>query len=143
MLFKSVIYNIIVLAMFFYLSWEMTLFTLGLMLPTMIFGPVYGKFMKRIQKEISDGKAAASNVAEEAFSNIRTVKAFATEERECISYEKCNDTIFEKAKQAAYAYGIFQCVMQFVMFGSLDALIYFAAYLNGNDRLSIGSFTAF
>jgi len=48
LLFKSIIYNLIVLAMFFYLSWEMTVFTLGLMLPTMIFGPVYGKFMKRI-----------------------------------------------------------------------------------------------
>jgi ABC-type bacteriocin/lantibiotic exporter with double-glycine peptidase domain len=33
--------------------------------------------------------------------------------------------------------------MQFVMFGSLDALVYFAAYLNSNDGLSIGDFTAF
>jgi len=33
--------------------------------------------------------------------------------------------------------------MQFVMFGSLDALIYFAAYLNDKDMLTIGNFTAF
>ena len=29
------------------------------------------------------------------------------------------------------------------MFGSLDALVYFAAFLNSNDGLSIGDFTAF
>jgi ABC-type multidrug transport system fused ATPase/permease subunit len=33
--------------------------------------------------------------------------------------------------------------MQFVIFGSLDALVYFAAYLNSNDGLSIGDFTSF
>lgn len=72
----------------------MTLFILALMTPTMVFGPIYGKFMKRIMKDISDGKAAASNVAEEAFSNIRTVKAFATEDRECLTYENKNNYIF-------------------------------------------------
>jgi ABC-type bacteriocin/lantibiotic exporter with double-glycine peptidase domain len=33
--------------------------------------------------------------------------------------------------------------MQFVMFGSLDALVYFAAYLYTNGELSIGDFTSF
>jgi len=34
-------------------------------------------------------------------------------------------------------------VMQFVMFGSLDALVYFAAYLNSENELTIGEFTSF
>mmetsp|Transcript_17902 Transcript_17902/g.27686 ORF Transcript_17902/g.27686 Transcript_17902/m.27686 type:complete len:82 (+) Transcript_17902:666-911(+) len=80
--------------MFFYLSWKMTLFTLGVMLPTMFFGPVYGRFMRKVNKDISDGKARASNIAEEAFSNIRTVKAFATEDVECVAYAKENDYVF-------------------------------------------------
>ena len=33
--------------------------------------------------------------------------------------------------------------MQFVMFGSLDALVYFAAWLNSLNELSIGQFTSF
>jgi ABC-type bacteriocin/lantibiotic exporter with double-glycine peptidase domain len=33
--------------------------------------------------------------------------------------------------------------MQFIMFGSLDLLVYFAAYLNSNDGLTIGEFTSF
>lgn len=121
----------------------MTLFTLGIMLPTMCFGPVYGRAMRRLQKEISDGKAAASALAEEAFSNVRTVKAFATEDRECTSYGEKNDYVFAKAKEAAVCYGFFQFVMQFVMFGSLDALVYFASYLNAEGALTIGEFTSF
>jgi ABC-type multidrug transport system fused ATPase/permease subunit len=81
--------------MFFYISWKMALFTMGVMLPTLFAGPIYGKFMKKISKSISDGKAAASNVAEEAFSNIRTVKAFATEDRECNAYAEKNDFIYK------------------------------------------------
>jgi hypothetical protein len=33
--------------------------------------------------------------------------------------------------------------MQIVMFGSLDALVYFAAYLNSKGGLTIGEFTSF
>ena len=106
-------------------------------------GPIYGKFAKRIRKEISDAKAESSNVAEEAIANIRTVKAFATEELECTEYQHKNDTIYAKAKLQAFWYGGFQFCMQFIMFGSLDALVYFAAYLNSNDGLTIGEFTSF
>jgi ABC-type multidrug transport system fused ATPase/permease subunit len=143
MLVKSGVYNLVVLVMFFVISWKMTLFTLGVMLPTMCFGPVYGRFMRKINKQISDEKAAASNIAEEAFSNIRTVKAFATEDTECIDYAQKNDSVFAMAKRAARCYGGFQFMMTFVMFGSMDALIYFAAFLNSKDGLSIGDFTSF
>jgi ABC-type multidrug transport system fused ATPase/permease subunit len=107
MMVKSALYCIIVLIMFFLISWKMTLFTLGVMLPTTIAGPIYGKFAKRIRKEISDAKADASNVAEEAIANIRTVKAFATEETECIEYQYKNDVVFFKAKHQAFWYGGF------------------------------------
>lgn len=129
--------------MFFYISWQMTLFTFGVMLPTMFFGPIYGKFMRKINKTISDGKAEASSIAEEAFVNIRTVKAFATEDSECKAYAAKNDFVFINAKKAAMAYGLFQFTMTFVMFGSLDALVYFAAFLNRNGTLTIGEFTMF
>ena len=40
-------------------------------------------------------------------------------------------------------YGAFSFFMQFVMFGSLDALIYFAAVLVLDKQLTIGDFTSF
>lgn len=83
MLVKSLLFSIVVLVMFFIISWEMTLFTLAIMVPGMTSGPMYGRYIRKIMKEISDVKAESSAIAEEAFSNIRTVKAFATEDREC------------------------------------------------------------
>lgn len=93
--------------MFFIISWKMTLFTLGVMLPSMLFGPIYGRFSKKIQKDISDAKAASSNIAEEAFSNIRTVKAFANEDAECREYSEKNNIIYLLSAKAAFWYGGF------------------------------------
>jgi len=121
----------------------MSLFTIGIMLPCMLFGPMYGKAVRNVRKEVSDCQAEASSVAEESFSNIRTVKAFATEDRECNEYSVRNEKVFVKARLAALYYGLFSLVMQFVMFGSLDAMVYFASYLNTINELTIGEFTQF
>jgi ABC-type multidrug transport system fused ATPase/permease subunit len=48
----------------------------------------FGKFIKKITKEIQDAKAEGSILAEEGISNIRTVKAFSSEEMEVESYLK-------------------------------------------------------
>ena len=79
----------------------------AILAPVFVLTPIYGKSMKTINKDISDGKAASSNVAEEAMSNVRTVKAFATEDVECMRYAKKNDYVYKRAKSAAICYGFF------------------------------------
>ena len=93
MALRCCLFILICLGVFFYLSWKMTLFTLGVMLPTMCFGPIYGRFMKVVNKAISENKAKASEAAEECFSNVRTVKAFSTEDHETTSYWNKNEGI--------------------------------------------------
>ena len=66
--------------MLFFISWKMTLFTLAVMVPGLVFMPIYGKFVAKIAKNITNGNAEANIIAEESFSNIRTVKSFATED---------------------------------------------------------------
>lgn len=81
-------------------------------------------------------------MAEEAFANIRTVKAFATEEIECASFAKMNDAVYETGKKAAIYYGLFNFSTELIIFGSIDALVFFASYLIQNDNtFSIGKFT--
>ena len=109
----------------------------------MCFGPIYGSYMKYINKIISDAKAAATEVAEEAFSNIRTVKAFATEDHETVSYYEKNEKVFDAEVSAGKAYGCFQFMVTFVMFGTLDALIYFASFLVRHHGFKIGNFATF
>jgi len=49
MLLKATTYCAVVLAMFFYISWKMTLFTLAIMLPGIILMPTWGRYKKRIE----------------------------------------------------------------------------------------------
>lgn len=79
-LIRSSLFCIIVIGILFYVSWEMTLFTIGIMLPMMCFTPIYGSVIQKIQKDISDKTARQTETSEESFSNIRTIKAFASED---------------------------------------------------------------
>ena len=107
MVIKSTLYILLCLAVFFYISWQMSLFTLGVMLPVLCLGPIYGGFVREYNKKISDAKASASEHAEEIFGNVRTVKAFATEDAECLIYQERNDEIFAYEFKVAIAYGFF------------------------------------
>lgn len=82
MFLRALILIIGFFAILFYISPQLTGATLGSILPMIIFSVFYGRAMKKIQKEIQDKKALTTTLAEEAFSNIRTVKAFATEVEE-------------------------------------------------------------
>ena len=79
MFIRSFIFIIATICFLFAISWALTLAMLGSILPVILFTIFYGKAMKLNQKEIQDKKALISTIAEESFSNIRTVKAFATE----------------------------------------------------------------
>jgi ABC-type multidrug transport system fused ATPase/permease subunit len=52
---RSGLYNTCVTVLLFILSWKMTLFMLAVLTPALVAGPIYGKFRRRIAKEISDG----------------------------------------------------------------------------------------
>lgn len=58
----------------------MTIFMFVILLPMLIIVPNIGRYFKKIQKEISDEQAKLSEISEESFSNIRTIKAFASED---------------------------------------------------------------
>lgn len=78
------------------------------------------------------------DLCQEAFSNIRTVKAFSTEDHETMRYMERNEKIFAAEKCNGYGYGFFTAFITIFMFGSIDALAYFASYLIRDGRLDIG-----
>lgn len=129
----------------FYVSWELTLFTIGIMLPLMCFTPIYGSIVQKIQKDVSDKTAKQTETAEESFSNIRTVKAFASEDVQSILFATRNDDVFSVQKRLSGWYGFFGGFVGTFAWGSITALIYFASYLIGSPSsdLTIGDFTAF
>ena len=94
-LVRSTIYCVVVTVLLFVQNWQLAFFTIGIMLPFLCIGPIYGRFMKAIMKKVSDAKAKAADIAEESFGNIRVVKAFATEDRETCQFLEAINIVYE------------------------------------------------
>lgn len=79
MFVRGSVFILCVLVILFLYSPLLTGVTFGGIIPVLIFAAVYGTKMKKMTKQIQDDKAKMSNVADESFGNIRTVKAFSNE----------------------------------------------------------------
>ena len=112
-------------------------------IPVMVFGVNYGNAMKKTQKIIQDEKAKISNQAEETFSNVRTVKAFATEREEIARFEIGNQEVYHQGYIKAVWYGFFNFFANFFVFGSMAAIFGVGARLCSQGKLTIGEITAF
>jgi ABC-type bacteriocin/lantibiotic exporter with double-glycine peptidase domain len=82
------IFNIAIMAILFAISPALAGVTISSIVPVMIFGIFYGIKIRGITKEAQDKKGVMGSVAEESFSNIRTVKAYATEMHELGKYSE-------------------------------------------------------
>jgi len=144
-LIKNSLYCIITMGILFWVSWEMTLFTIAIMIPLMCFTPIYGGCIQKIQKQISDKTAKQTEITEESFSNIRTIKAFASEDVQTVMFSTRNDDVFNIQKRISNWYGFFGGFVGTFAWGSVTLLIYFASYLieSPNSKMTIGTFTSF
>ena len=86
MLMRSIIFIFISLTIMFLLSPRLTLITLSGIFPILLVGVLCGMKIKKLSKEVQDARAELGNIADENFSNIRTLKAFANERNECSKF---------------------------------------------------------
>ncbi len=70
-----------------------------------------------------------SSIAEETFGNVRTVKAFATEEAETQRFLIANTDVYNIGYTKALWYGGFNFVANFFVFGSMAAILSIGAKL--------------
>ena len=67
---------------------------------------VFVVIMEQLGKDIQEAKAEMNTIAEETFANIRTVKAFATEQAESDRFRARNNKVFALGKRRAMLCGI-------------------------------------
>ena len=75
----QIIVGIVIL---FYISWKLASLMLFIVPPIALGARYFGSLMRDVSKKYQDSLAMSSDVAEEAFSCIRTVRSFAQEEKE-------------------------------------------------------------
>ena len=79
MFFNTLVMVLGSLALLIYISWKLCIVLIITVIPILGFGLIVSMKMKGISESMQNEKAKFSSVAEETFSNMKTVKAFATD----------------------------------------------------------------
>ena len=82
-------------------------------------------------------------MAEECFSNVRTVKAFATELEEATRFDGGNKDVYKFGYKKALWYGYFNFIAQLFVYGSMVVIIYVGSLLYKEGKISLGEITSF
>lgn len=92
------------------MSPELALVGLAIVPPIAGVGVLYGRFVRKITRQVQDSLADATQVAEERIANVRTVKTFAQEIKELATYkskiEKILNLGYSESKARALFYGM-------------------------------------
>jgi ATP-binding cassette subfamily B (MDR/TAP) protein 10 len=108
-----------------------------------IFAIVFGRYIKKLSKQVQDVLAEATEVAEEKLSNIRTVRAFAQEEKETNTYMKSINKVMTMKFKEALAYGVFYGTTGFSGNVIILSVFYFGGASIADQVITIGDLSAF
>ncbi|KAM0730109.1 Mitochondrial potassium channel ATP-binding subunit [Formica fusca] len=113
-------------------------------LPTIIFiGTLLGKSLRKLSMEAQNQVAKSTAVCEEAIQNIRTVRAFAAEEKEAEMFYKEVEHSSELYERLGFGIGFFQAGTNLLLNGILLSTLYFGGHLLSTGELSPGNLMAF
>ncbi|XP_027709343.1 ATP-binding cassette sub-family B member 9 isoform X2 [Vombatus ursinus] len=93
-----------VVVFMFSLSWQLSLVTFMGFPIIMMVSDIYGKYYKRLSKEVQNALARASNTAEETISAMKTVRSFANEDEEAEVYDRKLQQVYKLNRKEAMAY---------------------------------------
>lgn len=89
------------------MSTELALVGLATVPPIAGLSIIYGRYIRKFVISIQDALAQATQVAEERISNIRTVRAFAQESKECKAYHEKISNVLNLMYKESLMKGIF------------------------------------
>ena len=104
---------------------------------------VYGRMIRLLSAQVQDALARSNEVAEEAISGVRTVRAFAGEDGEISRYDQAVEESYELAAKRAFGYGMFNGVAGFAGYGALALIVWVGGRMVLAGTMTIGDLTAF
>lgn len=133
------------LAFILYLSPPLSLVTLGSIPPIAAFAALFGRTARKLSRELVDALAAATQVAAERMSAIRTVRMFGAEGLEASRYKRRVDSTYDLARKVAFADGLYAGSVQFAAQMSLCGVLWFGGRMvvDPLDPMTIGVLTSF
>lgn len=99
--------------------------------------------MRELSKKLQDKKSELAQASEEAISNIRTVKAFASEKQETKKFEEINKEVYELGLSLALVGACFAFLTGLVFNGMFSVIVYYGSRLSRDGEITIGQITSF
>jgi ABC transporter fused permease/ATP-binding protein len=121
----------------------LTMLMLAVVPPLAVGAVFYGRKLRGLSKEVQDALAAASEVAEETISGIRTVRSFVAEPAEAARYRVQTQKSFALAKKRDLFGGAFVGVAQTGAFASAALVFWYGGHLVVRGQMTVGGLSAF
>lgn len=131
-----------VVIMFTY-SWKLTLYALVLITPTLFGNRIFMSWMMKYNETYQTEKAAVGSMAQEAISNIRTVKAFADEKGSLEMYKVGNQKVYMEGVKKARVYGAFYFSFTVLQQAAFACILYIIGVTYEDETLTVGNTMAY
>lgn len=131
------------IGMMFYVSPYLAAVGLSIVPAVSVFAITFGRYIKGLSKKIQDVLAQASEVAEEKLSNIRTVRAFAQENKETNLYAERITKVMDMKFKEATAYATFYGFNGFAGNFIILSVFFFGGGSIADNLISIGDLSSF
>ena len=133
------------LVMCFITSWRLSMVAFTSMGPVIYATQEYAKWSRNVNRQIWDALAKANSIATEAFTNVRTVRAFSTEMCEVGKYHQATaEALRMGIKDAVAGAGTYAFTNYVDLFATVLVLWYGGHVVMGHDRhLTVGNLITF
>ncbi|KAE8635084.1 hypothetical protein XENTR_v10002510 [Xenopus tropicalis] len=140
---RSLVKAVGVIAFMFSLSWQLSLLTfMGFPLIIMV-SRVYGKYYKKLAKEVQTALAQANSIAEETISSMKTVRSFANEDTEACVYKERLQQVYALHKKEAIAYTYYVWSTGFTQLVLQISILYYGGHLVISEQMTSGNLISF
>ncbi|XP_072456719.1 ABC-type oligopeptide transporter ABCB9 isoform X2 [Notamacropus eugenii] len=132
-----------VVVFMFSLSWQLSLVTFMGFPIIMMVSDIYGKYYKRLSKEVQNALARASNTAEETISAMKTVRSFANEEEEAEVYSQKLQQVYKLNRKEAMAYTYYVWGSGLTLLVVQVSILYYGGHLVISGQMTSGNLISF
>ncbi|XP_068268571.1 ABC-type oligopeptide transporter ABCB9 isoform X2 [Nyctibius grandis] len=127
----------------FSLSWKLSLVTFMGFPIIMLVSDVYGKYYKKLSKDVQNALAKANNTAEETISAMKTVRSFANEEVEANVYWQKLQQVYRLNKREAMAYTYYVWSSGLTLLVVQVSILYYGGHLVISGQMTSGNLISF
>jgi len=125
------------------ISFKLTLFMLALIPAIVVVAIIFGRYIRKISRKVSDAVADSNTVVQETMQGIVNVKAFANEAIEVNRYQKSIKEIAALSMKSAFSRGLFASFIILALFGAIVGIVWYATQLMQENKISFGEVISF